>query len=275
MRPAFTDLCWLDVACRQACHLAPRGVLERVGDLSKFVTWPVALFYLALWQIHPFLRPAVIPLTHDQLREEEQNLERIPTGGNRTTYNPLLPCSWEYWVLTLLNVDLLTATRYAFERLRSFAEVDENRIEGQGLFLKTCRENGSGADGIEPAAGGDVTLSDEQDPAGDPSGAVRLLNVYTNGLADKRLEEACNVLDSGLTANEKLWKLDELMPIPPTVSGEKLGSALGVSKAAIQRTDWYIEKRKGRKDEEIDQREERLRQRGQTHERDRHADDDE
>ena len=100
-------------------------------------------------------------------------------------------------------------------------------------------------------------------PKSQPSdAAVRLLNVYTNGLADERLEKVRSVLDSKQTVDDKLQKIDELMPIPPSVSAPKLGKALGVSKTAVQNTSWYIQKRKGRKDEKIDEREGRLRQRG-------------
>lgn len=119
------------------------------------------------------------------------------------------------------------------------------------------------------------------DPAGDASAAIRLLNVYTNGLADQRLEKASRVLDSDVTVDEKLWKIDELMPIPP-ISAAKLGKLFtskekpeGVSKTAIQNTSWYKEKHKGRKDAEIDQREASLRQRGKTYERDANLGDDE
>jgi hypothetical protein len=104
--------------------------------------------------------------------------------------------------------------------------------------------------------------------------AIRLLNAFTNGLADERLDKAANVLNNDtLTIDEKLWAIDALMPIPPTVSGAKLGKALGVSKTAIQNTTWYIQKRKGQKDNEIGRRHEQYRQRGQQYESERKRDD--
>lgn len=57
-----------------------------------------------------------------------------------------------------------------------------------------------------------------QHTAGAFSAAVRLLNVYTNGLPDERCKKACCVLDSDLTVDEELWGIDELVPIPPAVS---------------------------------------------------------
>jgi hypothetical protein len=74
--------------------------------------------------------------------------------------------------------------------------------------------------------------------------------------------------------DEKLWKIDALMPIPPTVSAAKLGKALGVSKTAVQNTTWYIQNRKGQKDNEIGRRREQHRQRGQQYEGDRQPDND-
>ena len=62
----------------------------------------------------------------------------------------------------------------------------------------------------------------------DDQAAIRLLSVFTDGLADERLDKAGDVLnDDKLTVDEKLWKIDALIPIPPTVSAERLGKALG------------------------------------------------
>lgn len=113
---------------------------------------------------------------------------------------------------------------------------------------------------------------------------IRLLSVYTNGLADERFGKAANVLDDDkLTLDEKLWKINDLMPMPPTVSAAMLGKLFtskkkpnGVSKTAIQNTKWYRVTRKGEKDNEIGRRHEQHRERAQQFERDgqRDADDD-
>ena len=111
-------------------------------------------------------------------------------------------------------------------------------------------------------------------PTDTSAAAFRLLNILTNGLADERFDKACNVLnDDQRTADEKLWEIDELIPIPPTTSGAKIGKALGVSKAAIQRTTWYIEKRKGERDSEIGRRHEQHHQRAQQYKSERKGDD--
>lgn len=81
-------------------------------------------------------------------------------------------------------------------------------------------------------------------------GVTRLVDIYVNGLATANLTLAANVMASKeLTVNEKLTQIDKLMPIPPTASAEALGRALGVSKTAIQKTDWYVKKRLGKTDE--------------------------
>lgn len=99
--------------------------------------------------------------------------------------------------------------------------------------------------------------------------AIRLLNVFTNGLADERLKRAGDVLNNKeLRVEEKLWKIDELMPIPPTVSAANLGKMLGASKTAIQKTKWYVQKRKGQKANEVARRQEQYTRRGKLYEPD-------
>jgi len=178
--------------------------------------------------------------------------------------------SYRHFAWEMLCKDLDDLEPRHIRNLLSYVRAE---LQKRGVAFPSEEESTSAED--------NVTLSDEQDPTGDASAAVRLLNVYTNGLADDRLEKASSVLNSDLTVDEKLWKIDELMPIPPTVSAEKLGKIFtsgekpnGVSKTAIQNTTWYDQKRKGRKSKEIDKREGRLRQLGQEYKRDRQADDD-
>ena len=81
----------------------------------------------------------------------------------------------------------------------------------------------------------DDTPSAKTNERGDDQAAIRLLSVFTDGLADERLNKAGSVLDDDkLTVDEKLWKIDVLMPIPPAVSAAKLGKVLGVSKTAFR-----------------------------------------
>lgn len=119
---------------------------------------------------------------------------------------------------------------------------------------------------VEPIAA-TVLTDDKSTERGDHQASMRLMNIYTNGLAGQRLDGAVNILeDEKLTVDEKLWKIEAFMPIPPTVSGAKLGEALGVSKAAVQKTTWYIENRKGRMEDEVARRHEQHTRRGQQYE---------
>jgi hypothetical protein len=105
--------------------------------------------------------------------------------------------------------------------------------------------------------------------------AIALLSVFTNGVSDDRIKRASQVLaDDTLTANEKLTKIDALMPFPPTASAEKLGELLGKSKQAVLKTDWWIQKRKGEKDDEIGRRRAGHQQRTEGHEKRDATDDD-
>jgi putative hemolysin len=144
----------------------------------------------------------------------------------------------------------------------------------QTIKAKLAAETKDDAE-TRPVLADPVSPSAKTNARGEDQAAIRLLSVFTNGLADERLDKAGSVLDDDkLTVDEKLWKIDALMPIPPTVSAAKLGKALGVSKTAVQNTTWYIQNRKGQKDNEIGRRREQHRQRGQQYEGDRQPDND-
>lgn len=90
-------------------------------------------------------------------------------------------------------------------------------------------------------------------PIGTPS--IALLRVFTNGMSDDRIKNATVLLtNETLTANEKLTKIDELIPFPPTASAEQLGELLDVTKQAVLKTEWWLRNRKGEKDNEIGRR---------------------
>lgn len=72
--------------------------------------------------------------------------------------------------------------------------------------------------------------------------------------------------DDKLTANEKLTKIDGLMPFPPTASAEQLGNMLGVRKQAVMKTAWWRKNRRGESDEEIERRHSQHRERGKRYE---------
>lgn len=84
---------------------------------------------------------------------------------------------------------------------------------------------------------------------------VALLSVYTNGIADEKIQKAQGILRSAsLTTNAKLTEIDELLRLPPTASAEALGAMCGVSRQAIWKTKWWQENRAGEKESEIGRR---------------------
>jgi hypothetical protein len=85
----------------------------------------------------------------------------------------------------------------------------------------------------------------------------RLINVYTNGTLDTKFTEAAqHIVHESLTANEKLEKLNSLLPIPKSLSARQLGDLLGVTKQAILKTAWWTTNRKGDGDELFSRRQE-------------------
>jgi hypothetical protein len=85
--------------------------------------------------------------------------------------------------------------------------------------------------------------------------SLALLRVFTNGLADDRIGKAKLLLsDDKLTVNEKLTKIDALIPFPATASAEQLGEMLGKTKQAVLKSDWWKQNRQGEKENEIGRR---------------------
>lgn len=82
-----------------------------------------------------------------------------------------------------------------------------------------------------------------------------LLRLFTNGVADDRIQQAAQIVASTqLSVGEKLEAIHRLLPIPPTASAQDIASALGVSKQAILKTEWWIQNRKSEKENEVGRR---------------------
>jgi len=116
----------------------------------------------------------------------------------------------------------------------------------------------------------------EATPAASPGNnpSLALMRVFTNGIADDRIGKATRLLtDNKLTANEKLTKIDALIPFPATASAEQLGEMLGVTKQAVLKTSWWIRNRKGEKENEVGRRREGHRKRAKTYEAPQDDDD--
>ena len=101
-----------------------------------------------------------------------------------------------------------------------------------------------------------------------PKGTVlTLLRLFTDGVSDERFHKMAQLVnDDRLTVSEKLTKMDELVPIPPTASAEQLAAMLGVSRQAVMKTGWWVRNRRGEKASEIARRRERHRRRAEGRE---------
>ncbi|HZT81520.1 MAG TPA: hypothetical protein VFA26_14940 [Gemmataceae bacterium] len=142
--------------------------------------------------------------------------------------------------------------------------------------LAAAAAGGAGPAAPPPAAAADPARppSPPPAPAADPPGlepgkgaVLVLLRMVTGGVVDERLREAARVLaDDALTTNEKLARIDALIPIPPTASARQLAEMLSVSKQTIAKTDWWIRNRRGEKASEIARRRERHRRRAEGRE---------
>jgi hypothetical protein len=96
---------------------------------------------------------------------------------------------------------------------------------------------------------------------------MRVLNVFTDGVADTRIETASRLLsDDALTADEKLTRIDELIRFPATASAEQLGVMLGVTKQAVLKTEWWRQNRQGEKQNEVGRRRAGHQRRAEEHE---------
>jgi len=97
--------------------------------------------------------------------------------------------------------------------------------------------------------------------------ALAILRVFSGGIVDDRIRKAMQLLADGkLSANEKLAKIDALIPFPMTASAEQLGKMLGVTKQAVLKTDWWVQHRKGEKEAEVGRRREVHRRRAESYE---------
>jgi hypothetical protein len=82
-----------------------------------------------------------------------------------------------------------------------------------------------------------------------------LLRVYTNGLSDDRIAAAAQVVaNKQLSVNNKLYKLDKLLPIPPTASAAVLAELFDISKQAVMKTAWWAEHRSNEGAAKVEQR---------------------
>jgi len=111
-----------------------------------------------------------------------------------------------------------------------------------------------------PGPAEDASRPAEQAPLSQPDeAAAAVLSLYSKEISDERFRQAIGVLaDEQATVNERLERLDSLIPIPPSASASRIAKALRTSKAAVIQSCWWQKHRKNNDDEEFESRRERL-----------------
>jgi hypothetical protein len=116
-------------------------------------------------------------------------------------------------------------------------------------------------------------------PAGSPAqndSMARLLRLFTNGVVDDQIKKASSLVeDDALNVNDKLTKINSLIPFPANASAEHLAELLGVTKQAVLKTAWWIENRRGEKQNEIGRRRAVHKERAKGYQPCTRSDDDE
>lgn len=236
-----------------------RGIADGQVE-SPFLTWAAFLFFVAP-DAHSYVKPSRDAALHGKLvtirtpwtaslavlREWESDvfIGRLLTGRDVVKLSPS-------------EMNLLEA--YLRSVGHSRTEADRNKLMlirdfNRGL-LKTDAPSTAAvqAEATAAAAQGD-------------NASLALMRVFTNGISDDRIEKAALLLyDGALSANEKLTKIDALLPIPPTASAEQLGIMIGVTKQAVLKTPWWTQNRKGEKKSEVGRRRESHRKRAKSYE---------
>ncbi|WP_157732119.1 hypothetical protein [Thermogutta terrifontis] len=99
--------------------------------------------------------------------------------------------------------------------------------------------------------------------------AMRLMRIYAPDKGKECMRQLADIInDSTLNVDDKLRKLNAILPIPISASLRSLAQALGVSASAIRKTRWWKEHRTHQKEVEIEERRCRLVARGEHYDRD-------
>jgi hypothetical protein len=115
---------------------------------------------------------------------------------------------------------------------------------------RTWQPADASAGAAQPAA-----TASPSDSLKEAASYAALLRVYTNGLSDDRIAAAAQVVaNKRLSVNNKLYKLDKLLPIPSTASAAVLAELFDISKQAVMKTAWWAEHRSGEGAAKVEQR---------------------
>jgi len=206
-------------AALAVCGDAPREVLERVGDVSRFGCWPTSLFYLSLKNIDPFLSvyeriapirpplttvigddegPADVSRTPQQESDAHAEGRREGVGSFREANDRVIQ----------LEPELATATQYALGALKQIASSPDSgrALETAPGEMDASRDGEAAGRGpFERVVGGPGApeRAEESEAAFDAIGGVtgqRLTSEELNVLAGEYLKK--NAPDHRVTARE-------------------------------------------------------------------------
>ncbi len=218
------------------------------------------------------MEAALVAIRNDPLRANRPNTDELVSAVDEAIYRllwakPLRPSSSAYWdgdpadddapddrerrAREVWQADWAESIADALDDCEFAARAAVERLVIDLRFHRPPSDNGPPAS--EPAT---VVVAEPIAPTTpNNESSMALLRVFTNGLTDDRIGKAMLLLGNDeLTVNEKLTKIDALVPFPATASAQQLGDMLQVTKTAIQKTDWWIQNRKGEKANEIGRR---------------------
>jgi hypothetical protein len=168
------------------------------------------------------------------------------------------PVDTQAWTALKVALQRATATRPAVPAVEVVGDA-----QGDGGGNSGDDEKQSGGKQVEAAQGGGAA------EVGAEQATFRLLGVFSGGISDDRIAKAAGILHSKkMVANEKLTSINAILPFPPTASAKQLADLLGVTKTAIQKTAWWIENRKGERDNLIGRRHAKHQERAKEYEAD-------
>lgn len=78
----------------------------------------------------------------------------------------------------------------------------------------------------------------------------KTLSFYCKNIVDEKLKELLNTLmDRSLTLEEKLLRVDRILPIPPERSSYEIAEYFGVAQSSVIRTEWWRARQKKKRDD--------------------------
>jgi hypothetical protein len=197
----------------------------------------------------------------------DQSIERLLAGPADVDLSPRDMALLEAHLRQ--PVSFATIQQEKKETGRSSTEAARNKLKLIRDFNRALQAQGEADEPEKQSDPAPAVVQAEAPLAAAPgsNSSLALMRVFTNEIADDRIVKAIRLLaDDKLTANEKLTKIDALIPFPATASAEQLGEMLGVTKQAVLKTGWWIENRKGEKENEVGRRREGLRKRAKRYE---------